>query len=76
MSVYASLNDINRKIVDDAMQQHDRHYRALVRWIKEMTKKRGRFYRRQGAAVLGEILGHGHTVCCCIWEKYEQEGKS
>jgi hypothetical protein len=70
MSLIDSLDETNRRIIDDAMQKHDLHYRQLIRWCKAQIKRRGRFHHMTGPAMLGEILCHGHTVCCCIWEKY------
>lgn len=70
MGVYESLNEVNRRIIDNELANHERHYRALIRWCKWVSKRRGRFYRMSGPGILGYILGNGHTVCCCIWEKY------
>lgn len=70
MSLLDNLDATNRKIVDDAMLQHELHYQQLIKWCEREMKRRGRFHGMTGPALLGEMLGHGHTVCCCIWEKY------
>lgn len=75
MGVYESLNEVNRRIIDNELQNHERHYRALVSWCKSQIKRPGRFYKMSGPGMLGNILSNGHTVCCCIWEKYGGDDK-
>ena len=72
-SLIDRLDEPNRSICKNAMEEHDKHYRALCCWIRHRIKKRGKNRCLSGPGQLSEILSEGHTVACCIWEKYTGE---
>ena len=63
------MDEFNKKIVEEAMKDHDKHYRCLVRWIERRLKRKPCPWN-SGPHALTELLGEGYTVASSIWEKY------
>ena len=71
MSLFGHLSQENRAIVEQAMADHDKHYRCLVSWIKNEMRRQGKRFRYgSGPGAISYLLAEGGTVSQCIWEKY------
>jgi hypothetical protein len=69
--LFGNLSAENRVIVENAMAEHDKHYRCLVSWVKHEMKRQGkRFKYGTGPGMISHLLSEGGTVATCIWEKY------
>lgn len=51
----------DEEIVREEMANHDKHYWALVQWLKR---------KRKGWGELANMIGEGSTVAKAIWDKY------
>lgn len=61
----------NRKILSDALVNHESHYWCLCKYVEQELKKPKRSRRWwTGAEAIGALLGEGHTAATVIWETY------
>lgn len=58
--------------LDKHINDHEKHYRALVRWCIYWSENKKRKYRPRGDAFdLCDLFAEGSTVAHAIWEKYK-----
>lgn len=58
--------------LDIHINNHEKHYRALIRWCISQAKDKKRKYRPRGDAFdLCDLFCEGSTVAHAIWHKYK-----
>lgn len=66
-----AASPVNRRILDAALIDHEKHYRAMCSWIRQALRTPwGKRHLISGPAAVSDIFSEGHTAATVIWETY------
>jgi len=67
---------VNKPILIAALDEHDKHYWCLCRWIeREIAKPKRNRRWWSGPEAISELLCEGATAATVIWETYARQPK-